>query len=309
MRLTSTPRLPKTLESNHNKPSLCQAPDQVLKKPGLVLCDHATDCHAHICGPESLYPYSPNRIYTPPNALLPKYKALLDHLGISRAVLVQPSIYAADNRALLAALKTDLLRLRGVAVVQWDISETELEKLHYAGVRGVRCNIVDLADSKGALPLAKLHYLAEKIAPLGWHIEFLMHVNEFPDLDQTLKNFPVPVVLGHLGYLNTSLGIADRGFQSLLSLMREERAWVKLSGAYRISSEKQPPYTDSNIFAHALLKANPNQLVWGSDWPHVMVKGFMPNDADLLDLLGAWVPDRGLQELVLSINPSRLYQF
>jgi 2-pyrone-4,6-dicarboxylate lactonase len=220
----------KTLESNHNNPLLCQAPDQVLKKPGLVLCEHATDCHAHICGPASVYPYSPKRIYTPPDALLPQYQTLLQSIGIERAVLVQPSIYADDNRALLAALKTDLLNLRGVAVVDWDISERDLEKMHHAGVRGVRCNIVDLADAKGVLPILKLRYLADKIAPFGWHLEFLMHVNEFPELDQTLRNFPVPVVLGHLGYLKTSLGVNDPGFQGLLSLMREERAWVKLTG-------------------------------------------------------------------------------
>ncbi len=299
----------KTLESNHNNAPLCQAPDQVLKKPGLVVCEHATDCHAHICGPATLYPYSAKRIYTPPDALLPQYQTLLNHLGIQRAVLVQPSVYADDNHALLAALKTDPNHLRGVAVVDWDISELELETMHHAGVRGVRCNIVDLAEAKGLLPILKLRYLADKIAPLGWHIEFLMHINEFPELDQTLRNFPVPVVLGHLGYLKTSLGIKDHGFQSLLSLMREERAWVKLTGPYRISAQDRPPYTDTDPFAHALLQANARQVVWGSDWPHVMVKGFMPNDADLLDLLSAWVPDSQLRVQVLSSNPARLYQF
>ena len=309
MRSLSTPRLLKTLESNPNNPPLCQAPDQALKKPGLVLDEHACDCHAHICGPAALYPYSPKRIYTPPDALLPQYRALLNHLGIERAVLVQPSIYADDNRALLAALKEDPLHLRGIAVVDWEISEQDLEKMHHAGIRGVRCNIVDLAEAKGVLPIMKLRYLADKIAPLGWHIEFLMHVNEFPDLDQTLRNFPVPVVLGHLGYLKTSLGVNDPGFQGLLSLMREERAWVKLTGPYRISSQDRPPYSDTNPFAHALLDANSHQVVWGADWPHVMVNSFMPNDADLLDLLNTWVPEPALRKQVLSTNPARLYQF
>jgi predicted TIM-barrel fold metal-dependent hydrolase len=299
----------KTLESNPNNPPLCQAPDRVLKKHGLVLDEHACDCHAHIFGPATLYPYSSKRIYTPPDALLPQYRALLNHLGIERAVLVQPSIYADDNRALLAALKVDPLHLRGIAVVDWEISEQDLEKMHHAGVRGVRCNIVDLAEAKGVLPIMKLRYLADKIAPLGWHIEFLMHVNELPDLDQTLRHFPVPIVLGHLGYLKTSLGIQDPGFQSLLSLMREERAWVKLTGPYRISLQDRPPYSDTNPFAHALLDANSHQVVWGTDWPHVMVNGFMPNDADLLDLLNTWVPEPALRKQVLSINPARLYQF
>jgi predicted TIM-barrel fold metal-dependent hydrolase len=166
-----------------------------------------------------------------------------------------------------------------------------------------------LADAKGILPIDDLRYLADKIAPFGWHMEFLMHANEFPDLNQMLKEFPVPIVLGHLGYIKTHHGILDRGFQNLLALMREGRAWVKLTGPYRISSFDQPPYPDTKEFAQALIKANPNQLVWGSDWPHVMVKGLMPNDADLLDLLLDWAPDSLLRDKILCENPARLYQF
>ena len=294
---------------NHNNAPLCQAPDQALKKPGLVLSENATDCHAHICGPQSLYPYIPNLIYTPPDALLPQYEALLDNLGIQRSVLVQPSIYGTDNRALLSAIKSNPLRFRGVAVVDWDINDKALEDLHIAGIRGVRCNIVDLAEAKGVLPIERLTKLANQIAPFGWHLEFLMHVNEFPNLSQLLSNFPVPVVLGHLGYLKTSLGIEDPGFQNLLSLMREERAWVKLTGPYRITTEERIPYSDTNPFAHALIAANSRQVVWGTDWPHVMVKGMMPNDADLLDLLQVWIPDPAIRKQVLSENPGRLYQF
>jgi predicted TIM-barrel fold metal-dependent hydrolase len=297
------------MELDNNKAPACQAPDPLLKKPALQVGRSATDCHAHICGPEAIYPFSPQRIYTPPDALLPQYQILLRTLGIDRAVLVQPSIYGDDNRALLNALATDPSHLRGVAVVNANISDHYLEELHLAGVRGVRCNIVDLADAKGILPIDDLRYLADKIAPFGWHMEFLMHANEFPDLNQMLKEFPVPIVLGHLGYIKTHHGILDRGFQNLLTLMREGRAWVKLTGPYRISSFDQPPYPDTKEFAQALIKANPNQLVWGSDWPHVMVKGLMPNDADLLDLLLDWAPDSLLRDKILCENPARLYQF
>ena len=297
------------MELDNNKAPACQAPDPLLKKPALQVGRSATDCHAHICGPEAIYPFSPQRIYTPPDALLPQYQILLRTLGIDRAVLVQPSIYGDDNRALLNALATDPSHLRGVAVVNANISDHYLEELHLAGVRGVRCNIVDLADAKGILPIDDLRYLADKIAPFGWHMEFLMHANEFPDLNQMLKEFPVPIVLGHLGYIKTHHGILNRGFQNLLALMREGRAWVKLTGPYRISSFDQPPYPDTKEFAQALIKANPNQLVWGSDWPHVMVKGLMPNDADLLDLLLDWAPDSLLRDKILCENPARLYQF
>ena len=194
-------------------------------------------------------------------------------------------------------------------MVDWDISDTALEDLHLAGIRGVRCNIVDLAEAKGVLPISQLSALANKIAPFGWHLEFLMHVNEFPDLAQLLSNFPVPVVLGHLGYLKTNLGIKDRGFQNLLSLMREERAWVKLTGPYRITSEARVPYADTNPFAHALIAANPRQVVWGTDWPHPNIPAPMPNDGDIADAVFQWLPTETLRQQVLVQNPEVLYDF
>lgn len=269
----------------------------------------STDCHAHICGPARDYPYAQQRIYTPPDALLPNYLALLQSLGVQRAVLVQPSVYADDNRALIAALATDPLNLRGVAVVSTQVRDKELERLHAAGVRGLRCNIVDLAQAKGSLPLAELTTLALRIAPLGWHLELLMHVNEFPNLAQTLGHLPVALVFGHLGYVPCSHLVADPGFQNLLALLREGKAWVKLTGPYRISQQSAPPYDDVAQFAAALLHANPKRVLWGSDWPHVMVKGAMPHDADLCDLLSSWVSDRELRQQVLVNNPAALYGF
>lgn len=224
-------------------------------------------------------------------------------------MLVQPSIYGADNRAMLAALHAHPDALRGVAVVDLDISDAEIEVLHDAGVRGLRCNIVDLAEAKGQLPLGMLKTLADRVAHLGWHFEFLMHVNEFPNLSSILHDFPVEIVIGHFGYVPSQLGVNDAGFQNLCGLMREGRAWVKWTGAYRISAEQTPPYADVNPFADALLSANPDRIVWGTDWPHVMVKGFMPNDADLCDLLGHWARDPALLKKILVSNPQKLYDF
>jgi len=181
--------------------------------------------------------------------------------------------------------------------------------MHDAGVRGVRVNIVDVKDRKpGTLPLAGLTALAEKIKPLGWHMEFLMHVDEFPDLDRLLADFPVDTVYGHLGYMKTDHGTGNPGFHALLRMMQAGRAWVKLTGPYRISAEPLP-HADTNNYAHALLAAAPAQVVWGSDWPHVMVKSAMPNDGDLCDLLTAWIPDAALRKQVLVDNPARLYGF
>ena len=287
---------------------LCAAPDPAPRAPSFRLPPDSCDTHAHICGPESRYAYSPERIYTPPDALVPAYRHMLGTLGVTRAVLVQPSVYGTDNTAMLDALAGDPQRLRGVAVIAPDIAATELERMHALGVRGVRCNIVDVKEGKGRLPMDMLMALAKRIQPLGWHLEFLMHVDEFPDLDVLLKDFPVDVVFGHLGYMRTDKGLAAPGFQALLRLAKTGRAWVKLTGPYRISTGPLP-YADVTPFAHALIEHAPAQIVWGSDWPHVMVKGAMPNDGDLCEQLAAWVPDEAARKRVLVDNPARLYGF
>jgi len=286
----------------------CAAPDFAPRQPQLKVPAGSCDCHAHILGPAARFPYSDERVYTPPDCLLADYRAMLTALGLARAVLVQPSVYSSDNRVLLNALDAMQGAWRGVAVVEPDVSASALQEMHAAGVRGVRVNVVDVQSNKGVLPLNQLRGLAERIAPLGWHMEFLLHVHEFPRLDQQLAGFPVDVVFGHLGYLPTQLGIGDAGFQALLRLLQAGRAWVKLTGPYRLSGSKLP-YADVVPFAHALLDAAPRQIVWGSDWPHVMVKGAMPNDGDLMDILSTWIPDPSIRHQVLVSNPERLYGF
>lgn len=290
------------------EPPLCAAPDPTPRKPALRLPDLACDTHAHICGPAARYPYWSGRIYTPPDCLLTDYRRLLSTLGVQRAVLVQPSVYATDNHLLLDALREAGASFRAVAVVEDSVEDAELERMHALGVRGVRCNIVDIVADKGKLPLAMLERLAAKIRRFGWHIELLMHADEFPDMDRAFADFPVDIVLGHLGYLRTEKGTGDPGFQALLRLMRDGKAWVKLTGPYRISSASLP-YPDTIPFARALLDAAPNRVLWGTDWPHVMMKGPMPNDGDLCDVLSRWVPDDALRHRVLVDNPAALYGF
>jgi 2-pyrone-4,6-dicarboxylate lactonase len=287
---------------------LCAGPDPAPRTPRLRLPPGSCDTHAHICGPALRYPYFADRVYTPPDALLPQFQHLLQTLGMDRAVLVQPSVYAADNSVLLSALQQAGPNYRGVAVIDESVSAGELERMHGAGVRGVRINIVDLKDGKGVLPVDAIRRMAERIAPLGWHIEFLIHVNEFPQLERDLSGLEVPLVFGHMGYLQRGSTIATSGFKGLLALARSGRAWVKLTGPYRIS-QKILPYADTDAFAAALLDAAPAQIVWGSDWPHVMMTGPMPNDGDLCDLLEGWIPDQELRHKVMVENPARLYDF
>ena len=269
------------------------------------------DCHAHVCGPADQYPYAPERIYTPPDATLESYQTLLQTLGVSRAVLVQPSVYGTDNRAMLAALKSNPEQFRGVAVISNnpnEVSDQDLAELNAAGVRGLRCNIVDIADKSAGLPIEQLRNLAKRIQPFGWHLELLMHVNEYPNLAKTFENFPVDLVFGHFGYSHAKYGVTDKGFLGLLDLMKNQRAWVKMTGPYRIC-DGDLPYADMRPFNDAVIRANPNRLIWGSDWPHVMVKKQMPHDADLCDLFGTWVKDADLRNSILVNNPCILYDF
>lgn len=290
----------------------CAAPDFNPRKPKIVIPKLACDTHAHILGPIAEFAYSPARVYTPPDCLLDDYRAMLNALGVERAVLVQPSVYGSDNTVMLNAMRmanTAGNTFRGVAVVDDNIADGELARLHAAGVRGVRVNIVDVKDRKpGSLPMAELTALAKRIAPMGWHMEFLMHCDEFADMDRTFADFPVDIVLGHLGYMKTEKGLNDPGFQALLRLMKAGKAWVKLTGPYRISAQALP-HADTHVYAHALVAANPLRLLWGSDWPHVMVKSAMPNDGDLCDLLSSWIPDATTREQVLVKNPAQLYDF
>jgi 2-pyrone-4,6-dicarboxylate lactonase len=282
-----------------------------VRVPRLKLPRGACDSHAHVCGPLDRYPAFSERIYSPPpEATLENYRAMLGVLGLTRAVLVQPSFYADDNSAIFDGLKAMKQDARGVVVLRDDVSDAELERLNEMGVRGVRFNIVDVKTDKGVLPMERLRHIAERIAPFGWHVELLMHANEFPHMDREFASFPTDIVLGHLGYVPARLGIGDPGFQALIRLMRDGKAWAKLTGPYRIS-EQDLPHSDVTEFAHALVDAAPGQLVWGSDWPHVKVSWSipMPNDGDILDLLERWVPDERVRTRILVENPARLYGF
>lgn len=278
-------------------------PRAARRRPPALACD----VHAHVCGPRDVFPLVANRLYNPPQAPVSEYLGMLDALGLARGVLVQPSVYGTDNRAMLQALAAAPQRLRGVAVLPFDVPMHDIEQLHAQGVRGVRCNIVDLQTGKGQLPVQGLKQLADKIRPLGWHIEFLMHVNEFADLDVQLKDLQVPLVFGHLGYVPTQLG-PTRGFEALLRMAKDGLAWIKLTAPYRLTPEAYP-YPTTTPVARRLFEEVPQCLMWGSDWPHVFIKSAMPNDGDLYNLFLDWLPDDRWLETILVDNPRRIYDF
>ena len=287
---------------------VCQGPDPKPTKPKFTPPPGACDTHAHIFGPESKYAYSPKRGYTPPDALLPAYLELHRILGIERGVLTQPSVYGTDNTAMLDVVAQHPDRMRAVASVDEDVSDAELERLNEAGVRGFRVNIVD----KGGMPfrdIAAVEATAARVKPFGWHVEVLIHVHDFPDLRATFSRFPVDVVVGHLGYMQTSHGVGHPGFQEFLDLLRDGRCWVKLTGTYRITGLDQTPYDDVLPFARSLIETAPDRVIWGSDWPHPHVKKPMPNDGALFDMLADWAPDEDTRRRILVDNPAQLYGY
>ena len=204
---------------------------------------------------------------------------------MERAVLIQPSVYGTDNRAMLAALRTAGPGFRAVAVVEPTIAVHDIEVLHQAGVRGVRLNLVDRREGRNTVPVESVRALADRIAPFGWHIEFLVNLDEAAGFAEAVANLAAPVVLGHLGYPRAGVRdwIKAPAFTDLLALLAGGRCWVKLTGPYRISGAPDLPYDDVDAAAAKLAQAAPGRLIWGSDWPHVMMKKPMPNDGALCD--------------------------
>jgi 2-pyrone-4,6-dicarboxylate lactonase len=287
---------------------LCPGPDPDPHKPAIAIPADACDCHAHVFGPASRYPYQDERSYTPPDAPLSALRAMHETFGVGRAVLAQASVHGTDNRAIIDAVATDPVNLRSVCAVGEDVSDAELTRLNDAGVRGIRVNIVD----RGGMPFSSLDavtHMGERIADMGWHIEFLVHVHDSPELMQLVPSLKVPAVVGHVGYTKTEAGIDHPGYQEFLALLGDGNLWVKLTGPYRISSRERPPYDDVIPFARAVVDAAPDRIVWGSDWPHVLLYKTMPNDADLIDCLAEWVPDSATRHRILVDNPARLYGF
>lgn len=263
------------------------------------------DCHMHIIGPATSYAFSPQRSYTPGDALMPEYLEMCELLGIDRTVVVHPSIYGTDNSCSLDAVRAFGPRARGVAVIDDATGDATLKQLNDAGFRGTRFNVV----TGGGTPVEQLGRIAERVAPLGWHVQFFISAAMVAELEQTLAGLPVEIVLDHIAGMSQEDDVSSPGFQALLRLMDGGRAWIKLSGAYRVDGGPAP-WPAAAPFATALLQRFPERLVWGTDWPHPHLEGRpMPDDGKLLDAVMDWAPDRDTLRRVLVDNPARLYGF
>lgn len=281
----------------------CSGPFSSLSHPNFVVPAFACDTHAHVIAEDTArYPFTSNRSYTPPPAPEKAYLAMLDALGIQRGVLVQPSIYGTDNRYMREVLARHTDRLRGVAVIDAQVSTAELEQMHTEGVRGVRIN----ALFRGGVALDSMEQIAARIAPFGWHMQFLIDVTHGVELLPRIARLGCEVVIDHMGYLTPSTHISD-ALKALEKYVAEKGWWVKLSGAYRLVRKLEDMRQVTPI-AQALIRANPHRMVWGSDWPHVAVRE-MPNTTDLLSMLAEWAPDDMIRQHILVQNPEMLYGF
>ncbi len=275
------------------------------KKPDFILPEGAVDAHCHVFGPAAAFPFAPERKYTPCDAGKDQLFALRDYLGFERNVIVQATCHGKDNRALVDALRHSDGKARGVASVGADVSQAELDDMHEAGVRGVRFNFVKrLVD---ATPKEVFLSIAEKIAPLGWHIVVYFEAQDLEELEPFLAQLPTTIVVDHMGRPDVSKGVDHPDFQRFLTLMADnERIWSKVTCPERLT-KAGPPYIDVVPYAKAVVEAFPDRVLWGTDWPHPNMKSHMPDDGALVDFIPLIATTPDLQHKLLVDNPLRLY--
>jgi predicted TIM-barrel fold metal-dependent hydrolase len=263
------------------------------------------DCHAHLFGPYADYPLAPDRSYTPPEAIERDYAALLDRLGLAHGVLVHPSAYGQDLRLLLETLERRP-DWRGVIVTTAD-QALSLKPLRGCGVRAARFSHRGGAGANfaGSASLDDLRALAPALADAGLHAELWTDSRVLPEIAPVLRALPVPVVIDHMGGFDAAAGIDDPGFRALRSLVAEGRAWVKLC-AYRNFLGRDDQEAAGPAFQRALVEANPQRLLWGSDWPHLRVAP-APDTEALLAMFKRWAGDADVVAQVLERNPRALY--
>jgi 2-pyrone-4,6-dicarboxylate lactonase len=275
-------------------------------KPAYTPPPGAVDAHCHVFGPGDVFPYAPERKYTPVDAGKEQLFALRDFLGFERNVIVQATCHGADNSAMVDALLAAGDRARGVATVRPGVSRAELADLHAAGVRGIRFNFVKrLVDPK---PDDYYLGLAGLVAELGWHIVVYFEAPDLAERWQLFTSLPTVVVVDHMGRPDVSQPADGPDFTRFTRFMREhENVWSKVSGAERLSVSGPPEYADVVPFARHIVETFPDRVIWGTDWPHPNMKSHLPDDGNLVDVIPRIARTEDLQHRLLVDNPMRLY--
>jgi len=274
--------------------------------PTFRLPPGSVDAHCHVFGPGAIFPFAPERKYTPCDAGKDELFHLRDFLGVEKNVVVQATCHGSDNAAMLDVLDSAAGRARGVATVEPDVSRRELEEMHERGVRGVRFNYVRrLVDPE---PDAYYHRIVEKIAPLGWHVVVYFEAADLAERWDLFTSLDTPVVVDHLGRPDVTKSVDGPEFAQFLRLMRErENVWCKVTCPERLSVSGPPDFTDTVPFARRVVDEFPDRVLWGTDWPHPNLKGFMPDDGKIVDFIPRIAPSEELQAKLLVDNPARLY--
>jgi 2-pyrone-4,6-dicarboxylate lactonase len=273
------------------------------RKPTFKLPPGSTDAHCHVFGPGDKFPYAPNRRYTPEDAPKEMLRALHDHLGIDRAVIVQASCHGKDNAAMLDCIASDPKRYRGVAIVDDTFTDADFDTLDRGGVRGVRFNFVKHLG--GAPDMGMFSRVLDRIKGRGWHVVLHVDAPDIIPLSDMIRKLPLPFVIDHMGRVPAAAGVDQAPLKALIEIAKQDNAWIKVCGSERID---MPPYAKAVPIAHALVEAAPDRVLWGTDFPH-------PNsthdadEADLVDLVPQFAPEPQRQKALLVDNPARLYGF
>jgi predicted TIM-barrel fold metal-dependent hydrolase len=278
----------------------------------------ACDCHTHIHGDPARFPYFSGRVYTPETALPEEMAELHKALRMQRVVIVTPSVYGTDNSATLYGMKARGADARGVAVIDDKTPESELDVMGRAGMRGIRLNLATGGTNDPAVGRQRLQRAVERMKSRNWHVQMYTELAVIAGIKDLVAASPVPVVFDHFGRAQAELGPQQAGFSDLLDLVRSGKAYVKISGAYRVS-KRPPDYSDAAPLAKALISANPERILWGTDWPHPnsgsgrpaaeVTPLFQIDDGRLLNQLPVWAPDAAIRKKILVDNPARLYGF
>jgi predicted TIM-barrel fold metal-dependent hydrolase len=280
----------------------------------------AVDCHTHIHGDPAKFPFFAGRVYTPEPASPEEMAALHKALHIQRVVIVTPSVYGTDNSATEFGIKARGVDARGVAVIDDKTSEADLDRMQREGFRGIRINLATSGVSDPAVGRAKFSAAVERMKTRGWHVQLYTDTPMISAIKDQVVTSPVPAVFDHFGGAAAKLGLSQPGFADLLDLVKSGKAYVKISGAYRLSTQA-PDYPDAVPFAKALIEANPDRIIWGTDWPHpdsTLRTDIKPtderplyqiDDGRLLNQLAVWAPDAATRKKILVDNPARLYGF
>ena len=281
----------------------------------------ACDTHVHIFGDAQRYPFFAGRVYTPEQASIAELRAMLGSIQMQHVVVVHPSVYGTDNRCTIDAVRELGSMARGIGVIDANTPESVLDEMAKVGFRGIRINLTQAGVSDPAAAARAFEAAVGRAKPRNWHVQINTNLKIIEAINSSLMASPVPIVIDHFGGATGAGGVEQQGFASLVSLVKSGKAYVKISAAADLISTKSPDYPDVLPLAKALVAANPQRVLWGTDWPHPDSR-VLPNrkntdlaplvqtdDGLVLNLLPVWVPDAATRKLILVDNPARVYGF